>query len=204
MPCSPRVIEDALAAGARRGSAARRLARLGAGADPLQRDRLRLVVVGRDRATRRRSSRCAAPSGSTSDGTPRRLRRVDRRLRRRRRDRPLLVVGDQHHVGAARRRRGSSSTSAASSVPVDRAIALVVDPRHLLVPGRDHAQLARGAAVAVGDHRGGADAGLAQIRAQPRRLPGRSRPARRSRTRAAQRARRCARRWRRRPGGSSS
>ena len=140
--------------------------------------------------------------GSTSDGTPRALRRLDRRLRGHLRDRPLLVVGDEHHVGARPRPRGSCVASADSSVSIDRAIALVVDPRHLLVPGRDHAQLPRRAAVAVRDHRRGADAGLAQIGDQARALRVVADQSR-DLARCRRAPRRCAPRWRRRPGGSS-
>ena len=88
--------------------------------------------------------------GSTSDGTPRAFAALDRRLRGGLRDRALLVVGDQDHVGAGGR-LADLLRQRGLEIPVRRAIALVVDPRHLLVARRHDAELPRRAAVAVGD-----------------------------------------------------
>ena len=46
---------------------------------------------------------------------------------------------------------------AASTAAADLAIVLVVDPRHLLIARRHHAQLPRRAAIRVGDDAPGAD-----------------------------------------------
>ena len=157
--------QDALAAGAV-AEAACGGARLVVGPDAHERDRLRLVMIGRDHALRRRSSRYAGPSDRSGPGFLRAGRHRRRPWRR-------LV----NWFPSGNRTRGSRRAVAARSsiLPdegaLERArhfrVGLVIDARDLLVARRHDAQLASRAAARVGDEAARACAGPRQFGGQP-------------------------------------